>query len=287
MRQIVSSFDGTRIYSLHHRGENPLTLVFLHGVGANWTVWKREIEYFQRRGYSTLTLDLRGHGLSGAPEDFKRYKVPYFSRDVYNLLKVQGVQNFCLLGHSLGGAIAINYCMLYKKKYPDSLVLVESASTYPFRHNRLLNFGPHVTRFLRYLANYKFSRRATALLQHLSQVQDVDLSVEGVKAEFHMLSHLMSLTPLQSIVKTLDNMEEYVHKNQKLIYETVQHLGVPTLILAGERDDVVPLRYSQHLKKLNRRAELKIIKGARHKAIIWNADEISPLIEEFIRKNKK
>ena len=39
----LTSFDGTEIYYLLHRGKNPHTLVFLHGVGGNWTAWKKVI----------------------------------------------------------------------------------------------------------------------------------------------------------------------------------------------------------------------------------------------------
>ena len=87
MRKFLSSFDGTQIFYLYDKTDNPHTLVFLHGVGSNWTVWKKEIEYFQSKGYSTLTLDLRGHGESGTPMDFNKYRLPNFSRDIYNVLK--------------------------------------------------------------------------------------------------------------------------------------------------------------------------------------------------------
>ena len=59
----LASFDGTNIYYAYHPGLSPV-LIFLQGIGGNWTVWKKEIDFFQKKNYATLALDFRGHGLS-------------------------------------------------------------------------------------------------------------------------------------------------------------------------------------------------------------------------------
>jgi pimeloyl-ACP methyl ester carboxylesterase len=279
MGSFLRSFDGTNIFYRYHRGENPLTLVFLHGVGGNWTVWRKELQYFQRHGYSTIAVDLRGHGKSDAPEEFKCYQLPYFARDIYELLKAEQIDKFILIGHSLGGAIAINYCMIHKRRYPKSIILIESASTYPFDHNRLLNMNPYVTHLLRFIANHKPTQE-----KHFFHIKDVDLSETGIKAELHLISHLVHLTPLRTIIKTLDNVERYVFKNQKQIDETLKHLRIPTLLIAGQCDRTVPPKFSERIKELDKQAELRIMKDAHHKIIIRHAHEVNVTINEFLKK---
>ncbi|MEK6950410.1 MAG: alpha/beta hydrolase [Nanoarchaeota archaeon] len=285
MRQIVPSFDGTKLYCIHHRGENPLTLVFLHGVGANWTVWKKEIEYFQRQGFSTLALDLRGHGLSEAPEEKKKYQMSNFTRDVYEVLQAGNIHKFCLIGHSFGGAVALNYCLLYKKKYPRSLVMVESSSSYPFKHNRLFNLPTLITKTVRFLVAHPIREQVNSWYHHFSRWHEVDLSVQGIRAEVHILQHLLYLTPLRSMVHTLDNAERYVRENRSMIYNTLQHLNLPTLIIAGEKDKIIPPYHSKLVKRLHKNAELKIIEGAKHRAIVKDCRQVSLLIHSFLSEH--
>tara|TARA_Y100000310_G_scaffold340821_1_gene437892 strand:+ start:3387 stop:4226 length:840 start_codon:yes stop_codon:yes gene_type:complete len=273
----LTSFDGTNVFYKYHKGSHPLTLVFLHGVGSNQTVWKKELRYFQSHGYSTLTLDLRGHGKSDAPEEFERYGLPDFAKDVYTILKQENIKNFCLIGHSLGGAIAINYCMNHKRNYPSSMILIESASTYPFTHDRLLNKSPYVTHVLRFIAKHKLTRE-----KHVHHFKDCDLSTDGLDYDLHMASHLMHLTPLQSLVRTLDNVEKYVFKNQKRIDHTLKHLRIPTLLIAGELDRVVPVKFSKRIQKLDKKAKLNIIKNAHHEVIIKHAREVNKVMNNFI-----
>ncbi len=278
----IRSLDWTRIFYQYHQGRKPHTLVFLHGVGGNWTVWKKEIEYFKKKGYSILALDLRGHGMSGAPKSFKKYQLYRFTMDVYRILKKEKIRNFSLVGHSLGGAIIINYCMRYKNKQPHSLVLIETASTYPFEHNHLLNHSPYVTHFLRFIAEHKLTKR-----EHFFHLKDVDLSFEGIKENIHLVSHLLHLTPLRSIVKSLDNLEKYVFKNQKRIDYTLKHFTGPILVIGGEKDQIVPAKYSRIIKNLNKKAHLKILKGAHHLAIVDDAEKVNHVMFDFLSREAK
>ncbi len=254
-----------------------MTFVFLHGVGANWTVWKKEVSYFKRHGYSTIALDFRGHGKSDMPPEFEKYRPPCFSHDIFCVLTAERIRQFALVGHSLGGAIAINYCMLYKRQYPCCLILVESTATFPFQHNRLFNRGPYLTHFLHFVANHELTRN-----EHFTHFDDVDLSASGVEEKIHLISHLLHLTPLRSIVKTLDNVERYVFRNKGKIEETLKHLHVPTLLVAGEFDRIVPPKYSERIKKLDERAELRVIPKAYHRVIINHPAKVCHIIEEFI-----
>ena len=276
MDKYLNSFDNTQIYYNYSPQKNPFTLVFLHGVGGNWTLWKKEIEYFQQKGYSTLALDLRGHGASQYLPDFASYRLYCFSRDVHYVLKKENINNFSLIGHSIGGGVAINYLMRYKSLYPKSLVLVDTAITYPFDHNHLLNMNSYFTKFLRFIANYPLT-----VEKHLPHLKDIDLSVEGIKQQIHLISHLLHFTPLFSLVKALDNLEQYVFHNQKRIDLTLSSLKIPTLIISGEKDETIPMQFSKHIKELKKDAQLKIIKEGHHRVIVDKYDEVSRVMQQF------
>ncbi len=280
VKKKLRSFDGTRIFYTYKRGANPFTLVFLHGVGGNWTIWMKEMQYFHQKGYSTLGLDLRGHGLSDAPLEFEKYQLNYFARDIHQILLKEKVTQFVLIGHSLGGCVAINYCTHHPRHLPASLVLVESTTIYPFDHNRLLNLGPHTTNFLRFIAEHKAMQRS-----HLFHLKDIDLSQIGITKDLHLISHLIHLTPLRTIVKTLDNMERYSFHHQSTINRTLQNLTIPVLILTGDHDETVPLKYSKVIKKLVKTAELKVLRGGHHFVTVERPEAVSSAIHQFIKKH--
>lgn len=97
----LKSFDGTKIYYKINR-KSGLFLIFVHGWTNNWSVWEKEIKFFQKKGYSTLTLDLRGHGQSDKPQNKKQYRFQCFAKDINEIIKKEKINNFVLIGHSMG-----------------------------------------------------------------------------------------------------------------------------------------------------------------------------------------
>lgn len=279
MEKYIRSFDNTQIFYNYSPQSNPFTLVFLHGVGGNWTLWKKEIDYFQQEGYSTLALDLRGHGASEYLPGFESYRLYCFSRDVHCVLKNENINQFSLIGHSIGGGVAINYLMRYRSLYPTSLVLVDTASTYPFQHDHLLNMNSYFTRFLRYI-----SEHPSTMESHLPHLKDIDLSMDGIRQQIHLISHLLHFTPLFSLVRALDNLEQYVFHNQKRIDFTLSNLKIPTLIITGDKDETIPAQFSKHIKELKKDAELKIIKDGHHRVIVDKYEEVSRVMYHFFQR---
>ncbi|MFA6461115.1 MAG: alpha/beta hydrolase [Candidatus Woesearchaeota archaeon] len=280
MEKRLASFDKTKIYYNYNKGNLPLCLVFLHGVGGNWTVWKKEINFLHKKGYGTLAIDLRGHGCSDAPEDIQKYKLDHFSHDVHQIIKREKIQKFVLIGHSLGGGVAINYCINYPKQLPSSMIMIETASLYPFTKDRLLNLKPYLNHFLRFVSEHKLTQR-----EHFFHLKDIDLSVEGINNQLNLISHLIHLTPIRTMVKALDNLEQYVFHNKARIQDTLHKLKIPVLIIAGDKDPVVPPKFSLVMKRLINNSELKMIKDNHHFVIIEKAEEVSQMIHNFLIQN--
>ena len=172
--------------------------------------------------------------------------------------------------------------MRYKNKQPHSLVLIETASTYPFKHDHLLNHNHYLTHFLRFISEHKLTKK-----EHFFHLKDIDLSYTGIKENLHLISHLLHLTPLRSVVRSLDNLEKYIFKNQKRIDYTLKHFNGPMLVIGGEKDQVVPVKYSRIIKNLNKKAHLKILKGAHHLAIVNNAEKVNHVMANFFSNNIK
>jgi len=279
MEKRLKSFDGTKIFYSYYKGKNPFCLVFLHGVGANWTVWKKEIDFFQRKGFSTLAIDLRGHGQSDAPSNLQKYQLTNFSKDVHKILCAEKIKKFVLIGHSLGGGVSLSYSMLFPKKLPLALILIETSCLYPFNKSKVLNFGPYAHHFISFLCHHKSN--------HKTQVhfEETDLSDFPHKIDRNILSYIIHLTPLQTLVKALENAEYYAFKNKKKIHLSLEKINVPLLVIAGDHDPIVPARYSLAIKKLIHSAELRIVKDNHHLVIMEKPEETNKLILTFLIKN--
>ncbi|HUO45542.1 MAG TPA: alpha/beta hydrolase [Acidimicrobiia bacterium] len=99
------------------------TAVLLHGAGMDHTVWHHLTRYLAHRGWRVLALDLPGHGRTTGPN---LESVEDMTDWVMAFLMAAGVGNFCLVGHSLGGLIALRLASACHRV--DRLVLMAAAA---------------------------------------------------------------------------------------------------------------------------------------------------------------
>lgn len=101
----VLRVDGTRLYFQTAGAGAPLVL--LHGLGASSADWESQVPEFARH-YHVIVPDLRGHGASDRAGD---YSVPQFARDTWQLLDHLRARAPVLVGHSMGGAVAMQMAL--------------------------------------------------------------------------------------------------------------------------------------------------------------------------------
>ena len=115
--------DGVRLHATRE-GQGP-PLVLLHGFTGSTESWGRVREALADR-YTTVAVDLPGHGRSTSPADPGRYALSRFVEDLGRVLDALGLERSSLLGYSLGGRAALRYALDLPDRV-DALVL-ESAS---------------------------------------------------------------------------------------------------------------------------------------------------------------
>jgi len=93
-----------------YRGQGETLLVFIHGWTCRRAYWKPQLESFSER-YQVMTLDLPGHGDSGSQGRSKWGLLP-FARDVESCVRALRGKSVILIGHSMGGAIALEAARL-------------------------------------------------------------------------------------------------------------------------------------------------------------------------------
>jgi 2-succinyl-6-hydroxy-2,4-cyclohexadiene-1-carboxylate synthase len=101
-------------------------VVFLHGYTGSTRDWANQIPVVSKK-YMTIAIDHRGHGGSEAPTREEEYSVPIMAEDVHALVSALGVERCCLVGHSMGGFMALQLALDHPE-FVRALVLVDTSS---------------------------------------------------------------------------------------------------------------------------------------------------------------
>ena len=123
---MYTEVEGLKIYYTEFSKDKQRHLLFIHGLGSSSIAWGDMPEALSDH-FHTIVVDLIGFGKSYKPE--ADYTMSYFSQFIKNFLIQIGIQNenkITIIGHSLGGYVAIEYVMENKEKI-DKLVLIDSS----------------------------------------------------------------------------------------------------------------------------------------------------------------
>lgn len=105
----TTSTDGVTI-AFDDQGSGSTAVVFIHGWCCNRGHWRGQVEHFGR-AHRVVTVDLAGHGESG--RDRQEWSIKAFGRDVACVLDAAGVDSAVLVGHSLGGPVAVEAALAW------------------------------------------------------------------------------------------------------------------------------------------------------------------------------
>jgi pimeloyl-ACP methyl ester carboxylesterase len=117
----AASVDGIKIHS-STVGKGPKTVILVHGWTCDETTWNSQVPELSKE-YRVITLDLPGHGQSGAPKDGK-LSMELFARAVEAVRKHSRAERVVVVGHSMGTPVVIEYARLFPK-HTAALVFVD------------------------------------------------------------------------------------------------------------------------------------------------------------------
>lgn len=255
--------DEETIYYEHTPGSD--ALVFIHGWMHNHTIWKHEVKHFQKQGRATLTIDLRGHGKSSTPQALDAYTMQRFAQDVHEVITHCELENPTLIGHSLGGMIALTYL----KEHPvKRLVLIDSAYENPAKHVALaknVNWTPITQKLINYIQDKPRLKRRLGGVDYSNANKHLPTWLLGAK---HSTPHVI-----------LSCLREILHLDEE---ELLKKIHSPTLIIAGEKDKQTPASIAKKMHSQITTSKLVIIPDAEHDTPRTHPKKIIQALDEFL-----
>ena len=106
-------------------GHGP-AVIFLHGGNGRAQDWANQFRVLSP-GYTAIALDIRGHGKSEGPKTEAEYSIPLITEDVLGLLNLLRIDKCCLVGHSFGGFVALQFAVTHQDRLAG-LVPVDTSS---------------------------------------------------------------------------------------------------------------------------------------------------------------
>jgi pimeloyl-ACP methyl ester carboxylesterase len=263
-------YGDTRVMSFD-AGAGP-AIVLVHGLGANLTHFEHVAPPLVDAGFRVCGLDLPGFGLSAKPR--RDYSIRWLSGAVTALLDELGIASATLAGHSLGGLVVAD-AALHEPARVERLVLISSAGLFqmplPFQWvaRTIMRPGlvaPALERNARRLLEKRvFEERNEKVERFIEQ------SVTRPDARF--------VRDLARVMWSLRKDLTGYH-----LFDEVHRLTMPTLVIYGGCDKLLPTKAVPKWAKKLPAGELEVIERCGHMPIIEKPEQVVARMKSFLAR---
>jgi len=272
----ITTKDGTQIY-YKDWGTGP-PLVFSHGWPLSADAWEDQMIFLAARGYRCLAHDRRGHGRSGQP--WNGNDLDTYADDLAELVAALDLRDVIHIGHSTGGGEVARYIGRYGTGRVAKAVLISAIPPLMLKTENN-QAGLPIEAF--------DQLRAAVLTDRAQFFKDLSLPFygfnrpgakisEGLRDSFWLQGMLCGHKAAYDCIKAFSETD---------LTEDLKKFDVPTLILHGDDDQIVPIGSSALLSsKIVKGATLKIYPGAPHGMPSTLKDRVNEELLAFIAQGK-
>ncbi|MET7390309.1 alpha/beta fold hydrolase [Streptomyces sp. NPDC005529] len=256
-------------------GEGP-ALVLIHGIGDSSATWADLIPDLAR-SHTVIAPDLLGHGASDKPR--ADYSVAAYANGVRDLLTTLDIESATLVGHSLGGGVAMQFAYQFPER-TERLILV-SAGGVGGEVNPVLRAvslpGAHLVLSSLQLPGMRLQ---VGLFLRLMRLLDTDLGQDAPEL-LNLVDALPDTTSRSAFIRTLRAVVDWRGQAVTMLDRCYLTEGMPTMLLWGDRDSVVPVRHAYGAHEAMPGSRLEIFEGAGHFPFHSDPARFLALVEEF------
>jgi 3-oxoadipate enol-lactonase len=238
-------------------------VVLLHGFPLSGAIWHEQQKQLSDR-FRVIVPDLRGHGRSPAPSGI--YEMDLLARDVLALLDVLLIKRAIVMGHSMGGYVALAAWKLAPDRFL-ALGLVDSQTGADTEEGRQGRY-----KMVEKVAAEGSKVAAEAMLPKLFAP-----NLSAGAPVFEQVRQIILNTSSAGIIGSLQGMAIRPDSS-----EILPKISVPVLILTGDKDQIIPLEKTKAMAATIPTATLTVVENAGHMPMLEQPQATTTALRDFL-----
>jgi non-heme chloroperoxidase len=273
----IMTQDGTEIYYKDWGSGQPI--VFHHGWPLSADDWDAQMLFFVEKGYRVIAIDRRGHGRSSQVNS--GHDMDHYAADVAAVVEHLDLHSTIHIGHSTGGGEATRYVARYGKDRVAKLVLIDAVP--PLLVKTPANPGGLPMEVFDALRQQLAANRAQFYLDFAGG-PFYGFNRPGAKVSQGLIQNWWRQAMMGGAKAQYDGIKAFSETD---FTEDLKAIDVPTLVLHGDDDQIVPIADSALLSvKLLKNGTLKVYKGFPHGVCQTHPDVINADLLAFFKAEK-
>ncbi|MGI0065802.1 MAG: alpha/beta fold hydrolase [Nitrosotalea sp.] len=263
MKEKFVTVNRNSIRYLEDGSQSDHNLILLHGLGGYAERWSNLMPYLNKK-YHIFAPDIIGYGQSDKPS--VDYTPEFFIKFVFDFIETLGIKKTLMIGTSLGGQIA-----------------AECASTQNLAIEKIILISPA-----------GIMKKSTPTLDAYTMAA-LYPNKDSVKNAYQMMVGPGMQVSETSIERFVNNMSRpnakmvflstlLGLKNSPDIFDKLQKINVPTLVIWGNDDKLIPFEYSQQFVSFIKNCEFTPMEGCGHSPYVEDPEKLSDIIIKFFSK---
>lgn len=270
MGYYVKCSTNVKIYVEDLNPEGKKTILFIHGWPGSHKLFEYQFDKLPKQGYRCIGIDIRGFGNSDKP--WTGYDYNTLSDDVRSVINTLGLCDITLVGHSTGGAIAARYMGRHKGYGISNLVLVSAAAPSLIKRSNF-PYGLDKETVLQLIEGTYTDR--PKMLRGFGDIFFYQFISEAFSDWFFQLGLQAAGWSTAAIANTWLN---------EVLFCDLEAVNVPTLIIHGIHDKVVPFELGEIQNKIIKNSELIPFNYSGHGVFYDQKDKFNEELVKFIEK---